>query len=93
MEGQQKLAEGDVARVRGDGVKTKNGCDYVFSGPPGGVVNIIFRKTPRIWATIFFHPPQKKVRLYVDWRALTPATTLSTGALRSFAFPLAVAST
>ena len=66
MEGLQKVVEGLVTGVRDDGVKMKNGCEDVFLSPPGGVVSIVFRKTPRIWATIFCHPVQKKVRLHIE---------------------------
>ena len=75
MEGHQRVAEGHVSGTRGDGVKTKNGREDVILGPPGGVINNYFRKTPRIWATIFCHPAQKKVRLHIDQTPLTLAET------------------
>ena len=59
MEEPQKVVEEPQTGACGDSVKTKNGCEDVFSGPPGGVVNIIVWKTPRIRATIFCHPAQK----------------------------------
>ena len=70
-----RVAEGHVTGARGDGVKTKNWCEDVFSGPPGVVLNIIFRKTPRIWATIFCHPPRKCEWCDVEWRTVTSADT------------------
>jgi hypothetical protein len=45
MEGSQKVAVGSQTGARGDGVKTKNGCEDVFWGqilPPKGVVNNYF---------------------------------------------------
>ena len=69
----EELAVGRDTGARGDGVKTKNGCEDVIFGPPGGVVNNYFRKTPQIWATIFCHPPQKKVGLHFGWTPQTRA--------------------
>ena len=45
MEGRQRVAEGRKTRARGDGVKTKNGCEDVFSAQislPKGIVNKYF---------------------------------------------------
>ena len=42
MEGRQRVAEGRKTGARGDGVKTKIGCEDVFLGQillPKGVVN------------------------------------------------------
>ena len=40
---------------------------------PEEVSIIVFRKTPRIWATIFCHPPQKNAYLHFNWTPLTRA--------------------
>ena len=60
MEGSQKLGEGSVTGARGDGVKTKNVCEDVFSGPPGGckgVVNNYFSENSSDLGHYFLPPP------------------------------------
>ena len=45
MEEPQQVAEEPLTRARGDGVKTKNGCEDVFSAQislPKGIVNKYF---------------------------------------------------
>ena len=76
MEGSQKVAEGSEIGAHAVGVKTKSGCENTILGkilPPRGVLVMIFRKTPRIWATIFCHPPQRNVRLHVGCTPVTRA--------------------
>ena len=41
-----KLPEEAVTGGRGDGVKTKNGREDLFLSTWGGVVSIVFQKTP-----------------------------------------------
>ena len=83
MEGSQNVAEGSEIGAHAASVKTKSGCEDTILGqilpPPGGVLVIIFRKTPRIWPTIFCHPPQKKVGLHFGW---TPQTRADARALK-----------
>ena len=62
MEGQQKVAEGHVAGARGDGVKTKNGCEDVFWGnnlPSGGVVDNYFLENSSDLGHYFLASPHK----------------------------------
>ena len=76
MEGPQKVAEGPVTEARGDGVKTKNGCENVFLSPPGGGSQYYF---PEISSDLghYFLPsrPEKSQITHPEWGAVTSART------------------
>ena len=66
MEGLQKVAEGLVTGARGDGVKTKNGCEEVFWGQissPRGVVNKHFPENSSDLGHYFLPPRPEKVQI------------------------------
>ena len=76
MEEPQKVAEEPVAGARGDGVKTKNGCENVILGqnlPSRGVVNNYFSENSSDLGHYFLPSSPKKVRLHSDWKPMTSA--------------------
>ena len=63
MEERQEVAEEPQTGVRGNGVKTKSGCETVFLSPPGEAVSILFSGKLLGFGPLFFAilPPQKSV--------------------------------
>ena len=62
MEAHQKVAEAHVAGVRGDGVKTKNGCENLILGQnpsSRGVVNDYFSENSSDLGHYFLASPHK----------------------------------
>ena len=62
MEGPQRVAEGPVTGARGDGVKTKNGCEMSFGATicsPEGVVDNYFSENSSDLGHYFLASPHK----------------------------------